>query len=642
MPTPINFPPEEVIKPIFGKKDFELIILWMLNNNEVCSWSNLKQLVKPSTLSIYLKNLQEKELIVKKEFNQYSISSKGKDRFYDISRAKKTKRKLNFPPDVILWKRNYDHWILWMVYNNSFCKWADFLNQPLSINNSSLSKNMNILIENNFVKKENKEYRITQLGKSEYSNMLRDYDLDRQSILEEESKRIQDITKKTLKFFKKFRITEEETKFRFLNNLLRLSYERVKSNLDSEEDFHKILLFLSINHPTQYPNSISTEKFALKYKMELVTLEYYLHQIVEKQIYPTKFFKLNADSAGNYYLQTNEKLEQILNAIVEEYITRFTYLNKLYEEEKDKSYSTSLESAINGILNEVCGNLFKQGICGALRRFLPYYISYLAYKVEKEIKLFDAYDKLKGLIWHEILVYSSEKKIAQKYENYEESIQEINEAISSNPDDFDLYLSKQSVLIYFNKYDEILSFLDEIIKRFPNEHKNVEIKRAYILKEQRNIETGLEIINNLIVNYPDDKDLLVYKAYWLQYLAKKEEAIETIQELIEENPNNGMYHDTYGEMLMSFQDYATAKNEFLTSIDISSDDWYIFQTYIKLGICDKELGHLELALDNLNRGKKLMETSKSEEETKQKWLQIANLFLAEIELLRQSKGSYSK
>lgn len=639
MPTPINFPPEEVIKPIFGKKDFELIILWMLNNNKVCTWSNLKELVKPSTLSIYLKSLQKKELIVKKEFNQYSITSKGKDRFYNVSQTKKAKRKLNFPPDVILWKRNYDHWILWMVYNNGFCKWADFLNQPLSINNSSLSKNMNILLEDGFVKKENKEYRITQLGKSEYSNMLREYDLDRQSILEEESKRIQDITKKTLKFFKKFKIAEEEIRFRFLNNSLRLPYEKVKSNLDSEEDFHKILLYLSINHPTQYPSSISTEKFALKYKIELVTLEYYLHQIVDKHIYPTKFFKLNADPAGNYYLQTNEKLEQILNAIVEEYITRFTYLNKLYEEEKDKSYSTSLESTINAILKEVCGNLFKEGICGALRKFLPYYIDYLAYKVEKEKKLFDAYDKLKGLIWHEILIYSSEKKIAQKYDNYEESIQEINGAINSNPEDYDLYLSKESVLIYFNKYDEILSFLDEVLERFPDEYKNVEIKRAYILKEKRNIEEGLEIIKNLIEDYPDDKNLLVYKAYWLQYLGRKEEAIETIQELIEENPNNGMYHDTYGEMLMSFQDYATAKNEFLRSIEIGSDDWYIFQTCIKLGICDKELGNLELALDNLKRGKNLAEKSRSEEETKQKWLQIANLFLAEIELLLQSQGN---
>ncbi|MHA1477168.1 MAG: tetratricopeptide repeat protein, partial [Promethearchaeota archaeon] len=628
MPTPINFPPEEVIRPIFGRTDFELIILWMLNNNEVCTWSNLKELVKPSTLSIYLKKLQKSELIVKWEFNQYIISSKGKDRFYELSQAKKTKRKLNFPPDVILWKRNYDHWILWMVYNNNFCKWADFLNEPLSINNSSLSKNMNLLIDKKFVKKEKKMYRITQLGKSEYSNMLRDYDLDRQSILEEESKRIKEITKKTLKFFKKFRITEEEIRFRFLNNLLRLPYEKIKSNLESEEDFHKILLYLSTNHPTRYPNSISTEKFALKHGIELVTLEYYLLQIVEKNIYPTKFFKLKVNSAEIYYLQTNEKLEQILNAIVEEHVTKFTYLNKLYEEEKDKSYSTSLESTIIAILKEICGNIFKEGLRDALRKFLPDYINYLAYKVEKEKKLFDAYDKLKGLIWHEVQTYSSEKKIAQKYDNYEESIKEINIAISSNPNDYDLYLSKESVLIYFNKYNDLLSFLDEILEIFPNEHKNIEIKRAYILKEKRNLEEGLKIINNLLDNYPDDKDLLVYKAYWLQYLTRKEEAIEIIQYLIEEDPNNGIYHDTYGEMLMSFQDYENAKKEFLKSIEISSDDWYTFQTYIKLGICDKELGNLEPALKNLKRGKKFVEKSRSDEETKQKWLQIADLFLA--------------
>jgi len=633
MPTPINFPPEEVIKPIFGKTDFELIILWMLNNNKVCTWANLKELVKPSTLSIYLKTLQKRELIVKREFNQYSITSKGKDRFYELSQSKKTKRKLNFPPDVILWKRNYDHWILWMVYNNNFCKWADFLNEPLSINNSSLSKNMNLLIEDGFVRKENKEYRITQLGKSEYSTMLREYDLDRQSILEEESKRIQEITKKTLKFFKKFRIKEEEVRFRFLNNILRLTYEKVKPNLESEEDFHKILLYLSMNHPTQYPNSISTEKFAQEFGIELITLEYYLLQIVEKNIYPTKFFRLNADSAEIYYLQTNEKLEQILNAIVEEHITKFTYLNKLYEEEMDKSYSFSLESTINAILKEICGNLFKEGLREALGRFLPDYINYLAYKVEKEKKLFDAYDKLKGLIWHEVQTYSSEKKIAQKYDNYEESIKEINNAINLNPEDYDLYLSKESVLIYFNKYSELLSFLDKILEIFPNEHKNIEIKRAYILKEKRKIEEGLKIINNLLEDYPDDNDLLVYKAYWLQYLARKEEAIEIIQNLIEEDPNKGIYHDTYGEMLMSFQDYKNAKNEFIKSIEISSDDWYIFQTYIKLGICDKELGNLELALENLKRGKNSLEKSRSDEETKQKWLQIADLFQTEIELL---------
>jgi len=94
-----------------------------------------------------------------------------------------------------------------------------------------------------------------------------------------------------------------------------------------------------------------------------------------------------------------------------------------------------------------------------------------------------------------------------------------------------------------------------------------------------------------------------------------------------------MYHDTYGEMLMSFQDYENAKNEFLKSIELSSKEWYAFQTYIKLGICDKELGNLELGLENLKKGKNFLEKSRSDEETKQKWLQIADLFLAEIELL---------
>ncbi|GAG95004.1 unnamed protein product, partial [marine sediment metagenome] len=109
----------------------------------------------------------------------------------------------------------------------NFCKWADFLAEPLSINQSSLSKNMNKLMEKTFVIKEDKEYRITRLGKSEYSKMLTYYDLDRQSILEEESKRITELTQKTLNFFESFEISERDIQFRFLNSVLRLDYEKI-------------------------------------------------------------------------------------------------------------------------------------------------------------------------------------------------------------------------------------------------------------------------------------------------------------------------------------------------------------------------------------------------------------------------------
>jgi tetratricopeptide (TPR) repeat protein len=633
MPSPINYPPKEVIQPIFGKINFELVILWMLNNNEVCTWSNLKEKIKPSTLSIYLKKLLLKELIEKKEFNQYTITTKGQDRFYELSQATKQKRRLNYPPKAILWKRNYDHWILWMVYNNTFCKWADFLNEPLSINNSSLSKNMNSLIEDGFVKKENKEYRITQMGKTEYSIMLRDYDLDRQSILEEESKRIKEVTKKTLKFFKKYKISEDETRFRFLNNLLRLPHERIKQSLESKEDFFKILLYLSINHPSQYPTFISTEKFVKKYGLELVVLEFHVLQIVEKKIFPVKFFKLEGKIDEIYFFQANEKLETMLNAVVEEHITKFTYLNKLYEEEKDKTYSTTLESTIDAILDEVCGSLFHEGQRSSLKKMLPSYIAYLAYKVEKEKKLIDAYDKLKGLIWHEVQAYSSKKDLVQEFTNYEENIRKVNKALSVNPDQFDNYVAKERVLIYFNKYDELLAFLDEKLERFPDEEKDIKIKVAYILKEKRNLEEGLKIINELLEKYSEDTDLLTYKAYWLQYLNRKEEAVEIIQNLIELDPDNSIYHDTYGEMLMSFQDYENAKNEFLKAIEISSDEWYTFQTHIKLGICYKELSKFKLALEKLESGIKYAEKSKSDLETRRNWVTIANLFKAEIEEL---------
>ncbi len=633
MSSPINYPPKEVIEPIFGKINFELVILWMLNNNEVCTWSNLKEMIKPSTLSIYLKKSLITELIEKKEFNQYTITTKGRDRFYELSQATKQKRKLNYPPKTILWKRNYDHWILWMLYNNNFCKWADFLNEPLSINNSSLSKNMNSLIEGSFVKKENKEYRITQLGKAKYSVILRDYDLDRQSILEEESNRIKEVTKKTLKFFKKYRIIEDETRFRFLNNLLRLPHEIIKQSVESEEDFFKILLYLSLNHPTQYPIFISTEKFAKKYGLELVVLEFHVLQIIEKKIFPIKFFKLEGEIDEIYYFQANEKLERMLNAVVEEHITKFTYLNKLYEENKDKTYSTTLESTIDTILDEVCGPLFHEGLRHSLKKLLPSYISYLAYKVEKEKKLIDTYDKLKGLIWHEVQIYSSRKEIVQDFNNYEESIKQINAAISKNPNQFDLYISKERVLIYFNKYDEMLDLLDEMLEIFPEEERDIQIKVAYIHKEKRNLDYGLEIITKLLEKYPEDRNLLTYKAYWLQYLNRKEEAVEIIQNLIEQDPDNSIYHDTYGEMLMSFQDYENAKNEFLKAVEISSDEWYTFQTHIKLGICYKELGKFKLATEKLESGIKYAEKSISDLETTQNWLTIANLFKAEIEEL---------
>ncbi|MFX1438227.1 MAG: hypothetical protein ACFFAA_13715, partial [Promethearchaeota archaeon] len=157
----LNYPSEEILKPSkLQRKDYDHIILWMLANNESCEWSNFEQ--KPieipiSTLSRHFTKLIVKGYIEKYSRGQYRITPNGKKRFLELSKENKKKRILSYPPEVIL-KRgwNYSHWILWMVYNNGFCKRSDFLEEPLSINQSSLSKSLNSLIQKGFLIKENK------------------------------------------------------------------------------------------------------------------------------------------------------------------------------------------------------------------------------------------------------------------------------------------------------------------------------------------------------------------------------------------------------------------------------------------------------------------------------------------------------
>ncbi|MFX1376898.1 MAG: hypothetical protein ACFFA0_13920 [Promethearchaeota archaeon] len=836
MVTSCNYPPDEILQPVIGKPNYEYIILWILSNNETCSWSDLKEKVNRSTLSIYLNKLKREGYILKSQFNEYRITSKGRERYYELGQVKKGGRKLSYPPKVILDKRNYDHTILWMVYNNNYCKWADFLEDPLLINQSSLSKNMNLLIEKGFVIKENKEYTISRSGKLEYSKMLSLYDLDRQSILEEESKRIAELTQKTIKFFETFQIREKNIQFRFLNCVLRLDYERIKSVLKDEDDFRKILLFLSINHPNEYPKYVSPEEFSKKFRIKQTTLNYYIDEIVENQIYPIRFFKLKVLPDNYYYFQSDEKIEMMLRVITEEHITKFTYLNKLFEDSSDLILPLNMNSTVNAILEEACQNIFNEGLKNSLKIFLPGYIRYLAYKIEREKLLIGVSDKLEGIIWQNIPemiqtnisqtkyqfisesemsyyldmsifealqpyipLYFEPEELNSKIQNYiqskdydenlrleelkkifsdsdsklrnlelnvvkgiilchlnryKESIELLNEktdlslinkddeiyipslfvlafsymalgdlenalmmsnkaieiyskhslsyalnglvfgynniytfnpkiadtedgiskiekaitlesnnsikanyyhlkghillelnsyddalssidtAIKLNPNFLEFYYSKIRILIYFDEFDKIIKLLDRLLEDFPDKEKNLKIKKAYVLKEKKEIEAGLDIINELIEKYPKDNNLLLNKIYWLQYLDEKEIVLITIEDLIEKNPDMGIYHDTYGEILMNFEEYEKAAIQFLKTIELASEEWYINQTYIKLGICYKELENFSEAIENLVKGQEFTNKCFCDLDTKKKWLAIVNLYMAEIEQIQ--------
>ena len=172
-----------------------------------------------------------------------------------------------------------------------------------------------------------------------------------------------------------------------------------------------------------------------------------------------------------------------------------------------------------------------------------------------------------------------------------------------------------------------------MVKEFPKDEKYLKMKKASILKRMRDLEGGFEIIEELIRIYPDDNDLLNYKALWYQYLDKREESLEMIQNLIEREPENGIYHDSYGEILLAFNEHKLAIDEFLRAIELDPNSWYIYQTYIKLGICYRELEDYELALEHLTKGEELIDQSPGDNDTKQMWQSYAKPFIEETKVL---------
>ena len=143
-------------------------------------------------------------------------------------------------------------------------------------------------------------------------------------------------------------------------------------------------MFFAINHPSNRFGLISAADFKKKYQIKQVILDFHIHEIVEKQIYPTKFYPLQLFNEGTTaYFQEDEKLELILRAVVMEYITQFTYLNKLHEDLEEKSPLT-MDLVIEGILKDICASAFHPDFEMPLRFLLAKFTSYLTMKIEKD------------------------------------------------------------------------------------------------------------------------------------------------------------------------------------------------------------------------------------------------------------------
>ena len=133
-----------------------------------------------------------------------------------------------------------------------------------------------------------------------------------------------------------------------------------------------------------------------------------------------------------------------------------------------------------------------------------------------------------------------------KLENqYEDELKEIERKISLDPSNFSLYEEKVYLLKYFNQYEELLNYLDEMCTLFPEKGRIFKIKKISILKLKKELHQGLELINTLLDDTPDDQEILCYKALWMQLLHKKEESLQIMEYLTKRGSKNGLFLDIY-------------------------------------------------------------------------------------------------
>jgi predicted transcriptional regulator len=415
----------------------------MLNNNEDCNWSDF--LDEPlgfslATLSKYMNLLMTNGFVKKKEKGLYKITAEGRKRYFDLRFKDSFDRKLRYPPEIILNKRNYVHIILWMLNNNECCKWKDFIEKPLSINNNSLTKNLNLLLEKEHVITENMEYRITKTGESIYSKILKKYDLDYQTILKQEIKRIEDIKEKTKDFLEKYKIEDDTVKIIFLDLINHLNYSKSENLLSSKEDYYKIILFFSINHPSIYPDFITPEDFSLEFDIKISTLNFFVQKIVEENLYGIRFFNLRFDESGNYYFRVEEKFEKMLNLIIDENIRKFSFLYKLQPNIPKDEKDLQTISLIENIVEDIHNKLFDQKMKPFIAKFLPKYVNYLYANFKRKNYSNNVIETFKGMAYQNI--------ISLDWEDYKEMI--VKKGLVS------------SLLKDFPKY----TILDEIKKKW--------------------------------------------------------------------------------------------------------------------------------------------------------------------------------
>lgn len=567
----------------------------MLLNNKKCVWGDFldKRIsMSQSTLSNNLQKLIDNNYIVKKVDIQkgkkkkiYIITELGKKRYENLLLKKeKQKRHINYPSDKYLALKDEEVNILYILHNNPFCRWKDFKEGPFKINNTVLSRILKQFQRDNLIEKVDVEdsrfdvYQITEKGTSEYISKLKSYKLDRQSILDEESKKIQEILRNSRELLNSFEIPNDNVKYRLLNNILTTDFSSVKGVSCSTDDYLKIIYFITLNHPEEYPNYITPENFSKKYGLDLSTLRFFLKEIVDKNQFDIKFFRLKITPNKTYYFQVGEEFEKILRAITTNIIKKLKFLNIEAGDDKIEDNPLNINKLNEEIIKKLNIGYFHKSISDSILKLMPNYLEYLKFLIEKKKEVKTPRDKLKSIAFREISLDSEQFNIdikEEKLPKLKSSKQELSIII---PDE---EMSEEYLQIALDE-------MDNVIRLKPYKIDNY-YRKVDLLLELRNYENALYTIQRALIlgkTFKENDSLdtaYEYKAKILYKLERYEEAANTISKAIEINPNRDYYYKkaNYLRLARKFDEALVVISTSINKFPDEANNWQLKAMILK-------------------------------------------------------------
>ncbi len=476
------------------------------------------------------------------------------------------KSEIKLPPAELWekWKvRNYEHILLWIIKNNQYTEWRNYisLEGDLKFSRATLSKYLKRLLDKKMVKKESHSdysysvYSITDKGVQEYFNIMKLYNLGDETKIKEKIEKSKQIFYSTKKIIEELKIDEEEIKKRFRNYISILDYYPHEEIFDNKNNYYLTILYLSSNHPDEHPKGFSFEDFCEIFDIDSRDLKFYIRKIIEKDLYPVRFFQIKSNSNHFYYILKGERIEKMIRSVVLEVIS------KLLNETLEKTLNGKSEISIIVHPNTLrkMGKLICKKYCimdddliENVIKFLSNYLDYLKYQTKSKEKTSKKQKYGKDLLSRLI----PSMQIKTSYDISETTNEEAIEIIDINSKESILLvkdirnkwfqkknlkiIDKILILIEEAKYDELEELYSDNKLNFSEDETLILTDLIYTLKEQ--YKKSITITDQIIKSKPNES-----LGYYLQAITKYqiediESALILINRAITIEPNTFQFY----------------------------------------------------------------------------------------------------